>query len=211
MKLYLIRHGESVTNKTHQFAGQWDVPLTALGCEQARCVAQFFKDIPLDAVYSSDLSRAVDTMRPTADAQGLTVIPEAGLREIYAGEWEGRVFEELPTLYPEDYKRWLDDIGAARCTGGESMAEACLRADAVLRRIAEAHPEGTVAVASHGGVIRGVLTLWETGSIAAMRERPWVPNASVTEAEYADARFHVLRSGETAHLGELVTELPKTV
>lgn len=211
MILYLIRHGESESNRTGHFAGQTDVPLTDLGREQARRVADFFREIPLTAVYASSLSRAMETARPTADAHGLAVTPVDDLREIYAGAWEGLPFEELPCRYPEDYRVWREDIGAVRCTEGESMAEAAARADAALRRIAQAHPDGAVAVAAHGGILRAVLTVWETGSTAAMQSRPWMPNASVTEVAVTDGTFRVVRHGITDHLSGVVTRLPNTV
>lgn len=211
MRLYLVRHGESVTNRTGKFAGQTDVPLTELGLRQAACVAKFFETIPLDALYSSDLTRAVDTLRPTAKQHDKPLHPEEGLREVFAGEWEGRSFEELPIRYPADFGVWQHDIGAARCTGGESMAEATSRADAALRRIAQKYPHGTVAAATHGGIIRGLLSLWTTGSTAAMQGIGWVPNASVLVVEFENGGFHLMDGPVTAHLGELVTELPKTV
>ncbi len=211
MRLYLVRHGESTTNHTGKFAGQTDVPLTELGLRQAMCVANFFEDIPLDAVYSSDLTRAADTLRPTAQRHGKPLVLDKGLREVFAGKWEGRAFEELPVHYAEDFSVWQHDIGAARCTGGESMAEAAARADAALCRIAQEHPHGTVAAATHGGIIRGLLSLWTTGSTAAMQSVGWVPNASVLVADFENVGFRLVDGPITAHLGELVTELPKTV
>ena len=211
MRIYLVRHGESVTNRTGLFTGQSDVPLTELGERQAACVSSFFKDIPLEAVYSSDLSRAMETIRGAAQSQGLTVQPECDLREVYAGEWEGKHFTELPKLYPEDYRVWQEDLGASRCTGGESMVEAVGRADKAMRRIAEAHPNTAVAVASHGGIIRGLISLWVHGDLKHVREMPWAPNASVNIFEYENGTFRVVEIGVATHLGELLTEIPATV
>ena len=211
MRLYLVRHGESVTNRTGLFTGQTDVPLTELGEKQAVCVATFFEHIPLEAVYSSDLSRAMETIRPAAEAHGLTVQPECDLREVYAGEWEGKHFTELPKLYPEEYGVWQNDIGASRCTGGESMAEAVARANVVLHRIAEAHPDGTVAAASHGGIIRGLISLWEHGDLKHIREVPWAPNASVNVFGYENGAFRAVELGVASLLGDLLTENPATV
>lgn len=211
MTLYLIRHGESQTNRTKHFAGQKDFPLTELGHRQAQRLAMFFEDIPLDAVYSSDLSRAMDTVIPTACSQGLVVQPRKELREVYAGKWEGMAFEELPREYPEDFAVWQHNIGAVRCTGGESMEEAVARAQQAIHTIAETYPDGRVAVASHGAIIRGLIAVWCGGSLAAMQGTPWAPNASVTEIEIGDGRFCVNRLGLTAHLSDLVTELPKTI
>ena len=156
-------------------------------------------------------SRAMNTVRGAAQAHGLPVCPDEGLREVYAGQWEGCHFTELPILYPEDYATWRNDIGSSRCTGGESMAEAVARADAALRRIAERHLHDTIAVASHGGIIRGLLALWQNGDISRMREITWAPNTSVTVVKYEDGAFTAQQIGLTEHLGELTTELPKTV
>ena len=211
MLLYFIRHGESESNKTRCFAGQLDVPLTEIGFRQAERVVDFFKDIPLSAVYSSDLCRAMDTVRPTAAAKGLDVIPREDLREVFAGEWEGMPFEDLPRRYPEDFRVWQENIGEARCTGGESLAEAAQRAEAAARRIAKAHPNGAVAVATHGGILRALISLWTTGGTAAMQQLGWIPNASVCVVEFENDTFRVVEQGASSHLGELVTELPKTV
>lgn len=211
MKLYLIRHGESKSNRLGYFAGQIDAPLTELGREQARCVAEFFRDITPEAVYASDLSRATDTVRPTAQAHGLTVIPEPGLREIHAGDWEGMPFTELPERDPEQFRLWKTDIGRVCFPNGESVEGAALRAQEALRRLAERHSGQTVLAATHGGIIRALLAIWEQGSVAAMQQTPWTPNASVTEVVYERGLFRVVRAGITEHLGALVTELPKTI
>lgn len=211
MKLYLIRHGESESNRLGYFAGQIDAPLTELGREQARCVAAFFRNVALDAVYASDLSRATDTLRPTAQEHGLAVIPEPGVREIHAGDWEGMPFTELPERDPEQFRLWKTDIGRVCFPNGESVEGAAARAQEALRRLAERHGGQTIAVASHGGIIRSLLALWEQGSVAAMQQIPWTPNASVTEVVCENGRFRVVRAGITEHLGALVTELPHTI
>ena len=211
MTLYFIRHGESESNRKQYFAGQIDAPLTELGHEQARLVATFFRDIPLNAVYASDLSRATETARPTADQHGLPVIPEPGLREVNTGDLEGVPFTQLSAKYPEQYAVWNTDIGNVSFPNGETMVEAALRAQEAVCRIAEAHPHGTVAVASHGAVIRAMFALWEHGSVRAMQHTAWAPNASVSEVAYENGTFRVIRSGMAEHLGELVTEFPKTI
>ena len=211
MKLYLVRHGESESNRLGYFAGQLDAPLTALGHRQAACVATFFRGIAVDAVYASSLSRAMDTARPTAEMFGLSVIPEAGMREVFAGDWEGLPFSELESKSPEQYKVWHTDIGNVCFPNGETVEEAALRAQAALRRIVQKHSDGTVVVASHGGIIRALLALWEYGNVQAMQHGAWAPNASVSEIDCTDGAFRVVRSGMVEHLGDLVTELPKTI
>lgn len=89
----LIRHGQSVTNVTQVFTGHYDVPLSPLGQEQARRTAAYLqKNFRIDAIYASDLMRAMQTAQPTAAAFGLPICPEPDLREICAGRWERMPF-----------------------------------------------------------------------------------------------------------------------
>ena len=85
--LYLVRHGESLGNLRGFFLGHTDWGLSPRGEEQARTLAEALADLPFSAVYSSDLSRAVQTVRPAAAAHRLPVLRERDLREIYAGRW----------------------------------------------------------------------------------------------------------------------------
>ena len=74
-RLYLIRHGETDSNKSYRFQGQTDIELNAKGRQQAEMLAEHFKNIPLDAVYCSSLKRARQTAEPLAKTHGLEVQP----------------------------------------------------------------------------------------------------------------------------------------
>ena len=87
-KLYLVRHGETDYNNTMRFQGQTDIPLNQTGVEQAEKLAAFFKDIPLDAVYSSSLQRAGKTAEIIAEAKGLEPVSLDALKEMSFGIWE---------------------------------------------------------------------------------------------------------------------------
>lgn len=114
--LLLIRHGQSEANLQGRFAGQYDSPLTELGHAQARRTAEFIaQNYAVDAVYCSDLQRARATGQHTAARLGLEVISDRGLREIYAGAWEGLPFERMNAEYPEAAYRWRHDIGNSGC------------------------------------------------------------------------------------------------
>ena len=83
MKLYLIRHGESETNKNGLWTGWLDVPLTEQGKEDAASASKIVSSVPFDKIYSSDLSRAIDTVKPLANALNLPIHIDEELREIY--------------------------------------------------------------------------------------------------------------------------------
>lgn len=150
-RLWLIRHGATEWNIHKRAQGQADIELTERGHTQAKEVAVALSAFQLDAVYSSDLVRAVDTARPVAQEQGLELVTDPAFREIDQGEWTGLEVMEIQ-------RRWPDLWGAARHysarPGGESPQQVRERALEGLRRVVEKHPDGSVAVVSHGGTIR---------------------------------------------------------
>lgn len=205
--LLFIRHGYSEGNRSHCFSGQRDFPLDEAGRRQAAELAAYLcRAFSVDAVYASDLCRAIDTVRPLADALSLPVHPVKALREVDVGHWEGVLREEVARLYPDTYTTYLTTPGLVRFDGGESFAELRDRAEAAVREIAARHEGATVAIATHGGVIRALRTLWEDIPLARMGEIPHVPNASVTVVEYEDGAAHLLLAGSCDHLSEKITE-----
>ena len=87
--LYLVRHGESIGNLQHRFLGHTNLDLSPRGYLQANATFEYMKGFQIDAVYSSSLMRAVNTVLPHAKHRGLEVIPMDALREVYIGIWEG--------------------------------------------------------------------------------------------------------------------------
>lgn len=150
-RVILVRHGETEWNATKRAQGHADVPLNAAGRAQALDAARELAVFPVDAVYSSDLRRALDTARAIARLHGLEVEAEPGFREIDQGEWTGLTSEEIGSRWPE---LWGPARHHSARPGGESPAQVRRRALAALRRVVEAHPSGTVVVVSHGGTIR---------------------------------------------------------
>ncbi len=209
--VYFIRHGQSAANLTQTFAGHIDVPLTDLGRQQAACTAEFLADIPLAAVYTSDLSRAYDTGCAVERHHGLSVTTCADLREIYAGDWEGKTYEELESTDPA-YRTWVHDIGSVTCTNGESVAHLQTRvADAVAAIVAR-HPDESICIVSHGTPIRALTALLTDTPLERMHTVPWTSNASVTVAEFETPRRGRIVSHDLhEHLKELVSKLPANV
>ena len=211
--VYFVRHGESVTNLEHRFTGQLDVPLTEKGMAQAKLTAEFLKDVPFTAMYSSDLQRAYDTATAIAAFHPIPVVPITGLREIDCGKWTGIPFDDIAWLYPEDYHRWRTEIGLATCTGGESMIQLQQRALRTLRSIVSSHPKETICISSHGGIVRVLLAHCAGIEMKDLHKTPnWVSNASVSIVEFDEqGKGRILERDLHAHLGKLSTELPKTI
>ena len=149
--ILLIRHGSTEWNEKRLAQGHADIPLNDRGRREAKETAASLSDMDIDAVYASDLSRAVETARPLADARDVLITTDPDLREIDQGVWEGMHADEIE-------RRWPELWGRARHyharPGGETPTEVRARALRALRRIVEAHPDATVAVVSHGGTMR---------------------------------------------------------
>lgn len=209
--LILVRHGYSVSNDQKYFTGGMDIPLTETGKLQAEKCAAYLKDIPADFIYSSDLSRAMDTAKPISEALNLPIIPDSALREISAGLWEGEYFTELEKRFPESYRTWKENIGLAVCDGGESVKAFSDRILKGVTAIAERHPGKTIVIATHATPIRVLCTVASGLPIEKMAEIPWVKNASINIFEYESGAFTIVRKDLTDHLGDLKTALPKNV
>ena len=182
--IYLVRHGQSLGNLHRRFLGHTDLDLSEFGYMQAEKVADYFDSIHIDALYSSDLCRAFNTVKPIADRKGLCIIPRTRLREINSGKWENNEFDYLKTQFAQDYGVWLTDIGNAVCTGGESVAHLQERVAVELQAIAKAHDGQNVVVGTHATPIRAMTCLLRGLPITEMKNIPWVANATITKVIY---------------------------
>ena len=209
--VYLIRHGQSQGNLKDQFVGHTDIGLTELGHQQAAAAAAYLKNIPLDAIYSSDLQRAYDTACTTARLKNMSVTKTAAMREIYGGKWETVTFPSLMDHFGQDFSVWQNDFGNARCTDGESVLELQTRIVNEVKRIAEENPGKAVAIFCHATPIRVFRAHCDGASVAAMGNIPWATNASVTHAEYENGAFRLVEYSIDDFMGSLVTALPNNV
>lgn len=205
--LIITRHGYSEYNKTRMYTGQVDVALTDLGLRQAARTAEYVAETyKIDAIYSSDLKRAMSTAIPLSEKLGIPVIKEPLIKEIYGGLWENKLMPEIDKLYHEDYQVYKTTIGLARCTGGESLAELQERALKGMKKIAEDNDGKTVFVATHGGVLLALISAWMGLPLAKMHETPPATNSSITEVVYENGEFKIEKYSFDEHLGPLKVE-----
>lgn len=210
-KIIMVRHGFSLANEADKFAGHWDIDLTELGKKQAEMAGKYFKNHPVDVLYSSDLLRAYHTAEPISKALGLPIHTDKGLREIKAGEWEQIDFDDMAIRHPEETAVWLGDIGRSSCPGGETVKELSARVVATVRRIAEQHDGQTVCITTHATPIRAVTTEAAGVPVEEMKKIPWAANASLNVFEYENGRFKAIELDIVEHLGDLLTKLPANV
>ena len=209
--ILFIRHGQSVSNLQGIFTGHLDLALTELGQYQARTTAQYItENFKVDKVYASDLTRAYDTGDAVARLLGLSVQTDRRLREIYAGTWEGRTFDELTENFP-NYAVFRNDIGACVIDGGESVAQLSKRVLEAVTEIAAENEGKTIVIATHATPIRAVQCHCEGKALAQMKDVPWVTNASVTTVVYENGKLQLQEVCHDAHLGDMGSHFPSNV
>lgn len=156
-KIILIRHGQTEWNLKGRYQGQSDIALSEKGKEQARQLAENFPVNTVDAFYASDLNRAMDTAAAVASSFHQEVQPVKELREIHFGKWEGLTYQEICAGWPKESKNFFSDPEQADIPDGETFTEVQNRGVQAVLKIAALHPEQTVAITAHGGILRTIL------------------------------------------------------
>lgn len=205
-RVLLIRHGQSEGNAAGRFGGHTSTPLSARGRKQAEATAQALLSENITAIYSSDLSRAVETAMPLARLTGLDVEQTDAFRERGVGVMEGLTFEEAAARHPEHYaaliRRDFDHV----LLGGESYRQRLEHASRRLDHAIEQHKGGRIALFSHTGTIC-ILALHLMGALDAPELRPvWIAtsNCGISRFELrADGFVRVLALNDTRHLAGL--------
>ncbi len=153
VELILFRHGQSVWNDAGLCQGAaLEPPLSPAGRAQAAFAARALaaRREPVNALYSSDQARALETARFLSQAVGdLPVRPEPRLRELHQGDWQGLPFSEIRARFGDLYRRLYEAPFEVLPPGGETMAAAARRVFSALDDIAAAHPAGRVIIVSH--------------------------------------------------------------
>jgi len=155
--LFLFRHGETDWNREGRLQGHTDTPLNATGLAQAEALAETLRRHRLDAVVSSDLMRAWATAQIVAEALGLPLLADPGLRETNVGAAEGLLWTDAKARFGESLtQRWYsaDDVAFP---GGETGIATTTRGLAALRRLAAEHPYRRIGVSTHGAMLRQLM------------------------------------------------------
>ena len=203
--MILVRHGHSTSNASGTYTGHMDAPLSEIGLAQAAQLAEHLcRTYHIDAVYASDLSRAAETVRPTAERLGLTVHREYDLRELNTGEWTGVPYAEVRERYAADFASYGQSIDAP-CTGGECIRAACERLLVCIERIAHKEDGKTVLICSHALCCRLFSALADTGRVEDVLSHRPPDNAAFSVYEYENGTVRALSQNHTAHLDNVTS------
>lgn len=187
LRLFLVRHGETSSNRELRYLGSLDEPLTPDGLLQAESVADILALLAPAAVYASPLRRAAQTGGPIAARLGLPLLPEPRLREQCFGAWEGLRRAEVVERGAAEralLAAWESDPTAAP-PGGESLAAVAARVHDLADELAAAHPGGRLVLVSHVGPIKALLCTALAAPLTAVR-RLFLDPGTLTIVDWGD-------------------------
>ncbi|MFE7594793.1 histidine phosphatase family protein [Kitasatospora sp. NPDC057512] len=168
-RIVFWRHGQTSWNLESRFQGTTDIELTGQGVQQAQRAARLLSGLRPDLLISSDLQRARRTAAELAEVTGLDVQHHEGLRETFAGSWQGLTNAEIRERFPEEYEAWAAGEPVRRGGDGELATEVADRSvPVVLDAVGKLPENGTLVVVSHGGTIRTML-----GRLLDMEPAQW--------------------------------------
>ena len=200
LRLFLIRHAQTVWNRDRRYQGWQDSPLSEIGRSQAEAVGRALAKEPLKAVYASTLGRARDTAEAIATHHGLPVRAEEAFREMAFGEWEGLAFDDCKAKDPDRYRLWADEPHRF-CPpgGGETLDDVRRRVLAGLERLRAEHDDQSVCLVAHGISARIIIL----EALGLPLERIWsihLASTGISELEFRADWTALHRMNTLVHL-----------
>ena len=206
-RLCIVRHGETAWNAEHRVQGQLDIPLNAIGQAQALAASKILSQEKFDAIYSSDLIRARQTAQPVANFLSREILLDKDLRERHYGIFERLTYAEVKIRYPEDYARFEAREPDYAFRTGESLRDFFERSVAVISGLANQHQDQSILVFTHGGVL-DMLNRHLTGLPLSAERNFRIPNAGLNRIEVTPSGWRIQAWADTAHLNEVLDDLP---
>lgn len=199
-KIYLVRHAEAEGNVYRRIHGQYDSRITPNGLRQVDALRARFQDIPIDACYASDLNRTCVTARAVYLPKGLELRRDRRFREVDLGRWEDIPFGWLERFEPERMTQFNKEPQLWSVKDSETFPEYTQRFLTALREAAEENDEKTIAVFTHGCVLRGVQYL-----LGGNEWPPYCDNTAVSLLGYENGAFRIEYLNDSSHLSDEIS------
>jgi probable phosphoglycerate mutase len=202
-RLLLVRHGATAATEEDRFSGSSGAELSDGGRTQVARLGERLAHQNITAIYTSPLSRALDTARIIAASCGLEPVTREGLREIGHGHWEGMKREDVERQFAEEYAAWDADPFTFAPEGGESGVAVLARALPVIREIVTAHQGGQLVVVSHKATLRLILSSLLAFDPRGYRDRLDQSPACLNVVDFRDpVRARLMLFNDTSHYAD---------
>lgn len=197
--IFLVRHGETESNRLHINMGRSDDDLNASGYKQVERLSTRLQVSKIDSVYSSPLKRAKDTAGIIAGPRHLPVKLVDDLTEIDIGEWTRLPLVEIRQKWPDLLERWRENPAQVSVPGGENFNQVAQRAQRALKAIISDNPDATVLIVSHEIVIKTIIMQALEATFHIYR-RFEIGNASLSQLTFREGNLLVITINEKFHL-----------
>lgn len=200
VKIYLVRHCQTLGNVNRMFQGCTDTEPSEEGLKQLELLALRFRNVHLDKIYSSNLGRAVKTAQSINKYHNIEHIELEGIREINVGKIDGMDWEKIPEKYPEFAKLWNDQPQDFISDGGETMREVFNRVSRTFDEIVSENEGKTVAIVSHGCALRNLMCYCLNKPIEELNSVDFGSNTAVSLVEVEDGVRRVVIQNDVSHI-----------
>jgi len=197
LKLILVRHGETLSNRENRVQGITDNELSKYGYVQAQKLAESLKSEPIDDIVSSPLKRAYQTAQAICKFHKAVIEVESKLQEMNHGDFENVTIAELREKHLPFLKQWFSDPASVAMPNGESLYDLQTRAWSAIRKIVG--DSKNVLVVSHGMTIMTILCKIKSMDLSHAKEM-LVNVASKTSVEFKDGKGVITVFNDTSHL-----------
>lgn len=201
MRIFLIRHGETMWNTEARYQGHTNIQLSEKGRYQGERLGQRMARENINVIYSSDLSRAVETANYIAQYHNVKVRQAVELRELNFGTWEGLTFNEISSLYADLAEKWISDPLTLQIPQGELFSQLQQRTTSFINNLIKNSSEENIAIVSHGGAIRAIIC----SLLDIKMEKMWFirqDNTAVNIFDFYDGQPILTLLNDTHHLVE---------
>ena len=204
-KIYIVRHAEAEGNLYRRIHGQYDSLVTPRGMEQIKALEKRFEDVPIDAVYSSDLCRTRTTAGGIYLPKGLPLHTTPALREVGMGIWEDDMWGRIEEDFAEQYGYYNSCPDKWDIPGCEHWDELCRRISSAMLTIAEENPGKTVAAVTHGCAIRALISVIKGIPAREINSIKYCDNTAVALITVDGGRMTLEYMNDASHLPDELT------
>jgi alpha-ribazole phosphatase len=155
MNIYLLRHGQTEENIKGSYYGNLDISLNSIGISQGNSAKNFFNDIKLDRVYVSDKKRTGEMAQLVLGEAETEIIQDNRINETNFGDFEGKTYQEIKSLYPEECTSWQNNWMEFVPPSGESYIKLCERVKCFMEDIKKLECDN-ILLCTHSGVMRAI-------------------------------------------------------
>lgn len=209
VKLFIVRHCQTVSNQSQTFQGWGSSPLSDIGIFQLGLLSARFKEEKIDVIYSSPLDRAYKTAQAINAFHNVEIFTNDNLKEINVGDMSEMSVADIPEKFPNESQVWNEEIHNFIAPNGESMKEVFARTAKAVKEIILKNPNKTILITSHGCAIRTMLCYLKGLPIEKIYEIPLGSNTSVSLVNIDIDGIKVEILSDDLHLPQKLRSDPK--